>query len=149
MHRFLLAGLLVFATPSVAQPLPDTAENRAALAQRLGELEAPNIEQGIADMIAGVEQGVPPAERQAFRSRLGALFNYELVRRYSDAVTAREMSTEELEALIAFYSTPLGHSVMLKMPQLARDTVPGINALMRDALGRLATEPPPHGGSSL
>src|SRR3954463_4261320 len=149
MHRFLLAGLLVCATPSVAQDVADTAENRAALAQRLGDLPAPNIEQGVADMIASVQQGGAPAQRKAFRSRLGALFNYELVRRYSDAVAAREMSTEELEALIAFYSTPLGHSVMLKMPQLPRDTLPGITALMRDALGRLATEPPPHGGSSL
>jgi len=149
MLRFLLAVLLVSAAPALAQPLADTPENRARLARQLGEIEAPNIQQGVADMIATVERGVPPAKRATFLSRLGPLFNYETVRRYSDEVAAREMSTEELGALIAFYSTPLGHSVMLKMPQLARDTLPGINALMRDALGHMATEPSPPDDTSL
>lgn len=149
MLRFLVAVLLVSAAPALAQPLADTPANRARLAQQLGEIEAPNIQQGVDDMIANVERGVPPAQRATFRSRLATLFNYEMVRRYSDEVAAREMSTDELEALIAFYSTPLGHSVMLKMPQLARDTLPGISALMRDALGRLAAEPSPPDGTRL
>ena len=149
MHRFLLVALLVAAVPAAAQGLPDTADNRAALAHQLSDLEAPNIRQAVGEMISGVEQGVAPPERAIFRKRLDTLFNYELVRHYTDEVTAREMSTDELAALIAFYTSPVGHSVMLKMPQLARDTVPGISGLLRDALARLAAQPPPPAGSSL
>ena len=134
--RVPLTIMLMLAMPAMgfAQDLTDTPERRAVLARDLGDIEAPNIRRAITDMIDGLEQAAPPEQRPQFRAHLESFITYDAVRRYSDAAVAKDMTTEELAALIAFYSSPMGYQVMLKLPVLARDTGALIQSLVEQAL---------------
>ena len=137
--RVLLMIMLMLALPApgFAQDLTDTPERRAALAKDLGDIEAPNIRRAITDMMDALEQNVPLDQRQRFRTHLESLITYDTVRHYSDSAVAKDMTPDELTALIAFYNSPIGHQVMLKLPLLARDTGALIQSLVEQALRQL------------
>jgi hypothetical protein len=143
MRALLIMLLLALPVPSSAQAMSDTPEQRAALAKDLGDIEAPNIRRAMADMMDALEQNVPLDQRPRFRTHLESLITYDTVRRSSDSAVAKNMTADELTALIAFYRSPIGHEVMLKLPLLARDTGALIQSLVEQALRQLPTDSEP------
>jgi hypothetical protein len=137
MRGLVVILMLALPLPGFAQQISDTPENRATLAKDLGDIEAPNIQRSITDMMDSMEQGVPPDQRPAFRSQIERIITYDAVRQYSDLAAAKDMTSDELAALIAFYSSPVGHSVMLKLPSMARDTVSLLQSLIEQALWQI------------
>jgi hypothetical protein len=137
MRGLVIILMLALPLPGFAQQLSDTPENRAALAKDLGDIEAPNIQRSITDMMDSMEQGVPPDQRLAFRTQIERIITYDAVRQYSDLVAAKDMTSDELAALIAFYSSPVGHSVMLKLPLIAQDTVSLLQSMIEQALWQI------------
>jgi hypothetical protein len=142
MRELLIILMLAFPLPGLAQQMSDTPENRAALAKDLGDIEAPNIQRSLADMMDSIEQGVPLDQREGFRTQIESLITYDIVRHYSELVATRDMTTDELQALINFYSSPAGHSVMLKLPLVAKDTVSLMQSLIGQALWQITHQIP-------
>ena len=122
-----------------AETSSDTPESRMAAAQKLVDLQWPETKRSILDMLQSYEAVVPPEHRQEVQDSFTRNFDFEEVRGYSAAVLAKDLSLEEIEAMITFYSSPLGRSVMTKMPQVMQDTIPVVQGMMMKALKR----PPP------
>jgi hypothetical protein len=143
MRALLIMLMLGLPAMSFAQDLTDSPEHRAALAKDLGDIEAPNIRRAMTDMLDALEQNVPLDQRPRFRAQLESLITYDTIRRYSDSAVAKDMTADELTALIAFYRSPIGHEVMLKLPLLARDTGALIQSLVEQALRQMPTDRAP------
>ena len=141
MRRVLpLAATLLSLLALQASAQPDTSELRMQLANRLVELQWPQTEESLAATIDSYEIQLPPGSRREFRASFDRAFDRQQVRRYSALVIAKDMSAEEISALLAFYASPAGHAVMLKMPQVLRDTVPMMQMLLSNAMRRLPNE---------
>ena len=143
LRALLLMLLLALPATGFAQDVADTPERRAALAKDLGDIEAPNTKRAISDMLSSLERSAPPDQQARFRTYLESVITYDKVRLYSDSINAKEMTADELAALIAFYSSPVGHAVMLKMPLVAQDTGALIQSLVGEALGGTRGRQPP------
>ena len=151
MRGLLVFLMLALPLPALAQHVPDTPDNRAALARNLSDLEEPNMRHAIEDMMSQLELGVPPDRRLEFRAVMGSLVTYERIKAFSDAVVAQDMTADEITALIAFYSSPAGHAVMLKLPLIGRDTESLIQSLIAQALTQITSvgQPPLPRGAPL
>jgi hypothetical protein len=125
--------------------VPDTPERRAQLAQQLVDLQWPETKRSIIGMVQGYENLVPPDQRPEFRANFDRLFDFEQVRRYSALAIAKDLTAEEIGALVDFYGSPLGHSAMTKMPQVMQDTIPFVQTMLMNTLKQMpdALRPPP------
>lgn len=117
----LCLGLLV-AAPAVAQD--SDAARRLQLAEQYVEL---SLGDNIAKLVAGIiEEELAAApdmtdrERQWMRTNMPPMILEAIDRMAADMapIYAETFTVEELEALVAFYGTPLGQSVATKEFQL-------------------------------
>jgi hypothetical protein len=136
------ALVLLLSLAAAAQPL-DTPERRAALAQQLVDAQWPETKRSILGMVEGFESQIPPEQRPAFQANFDRLFDFEQVRRVSAQALAKDLTADELAALVQFYSSPLGHSAMTKMPQVMQDTLPLVQSLMMNTLKQMPPPSPP------
>ena len=113
----LLAMALAFGATTAARAEGDDARRRLALAREYVELaQGPNLEKSIRDASESELANTPglTAEQSAWMQETGADILTRLVVGMIDDVTqavADVYTIEELEALVAFYRTPIGHSL--------------------------------------
>lgn len=140
-----VAVALFLSLPARAQPAADTPEHRAELAQQLVDLQWPETKRSIMAMVEGYENLVPPDQRQEFQANFDRMFDFEQVRRFSALAIAKDLTAEEIAALVAFYGSPLGHSAMTKMPQVMQDTIPFVQTMLMNTLKQMPAplRPPP------
>jgi hypothetical protein len=149
MFRFVpalaLSCGLALAAPALAQ---DTREARLAVAQTyidatLADMDMPalirTMYQPILDQIAS--SGTRLTQGQI--DRIDALYQQEMgppmlnIMQQQAGIMADLFTLEEIETLARFYNTPVGRSVMQKLPQLVQAQQPAILAMVQNAMPRL------------
>lgn len=149
MKKYLLgAALFLSAAAALAAPPSEESLERLMQVQHVDKMldemfaKLPALtmnqvqEQGILDQVpADKRQAVKAATERylekmaadirspAFTGRFKALFVAEAAKTYTQ---------EEVDALIAFYSTPVGQSVLAKQPQFFERFMPAVNLLSRE-----------------
>ena len=99
------AAFFAVALPATAPRAQDSIERRLAAAHRYAMVaDIPNLIDGMARQMAMVD----------------AMVNH--------------FTSAELEALAGFYGTPLGKSILRKMPEYMGEVMPAINEIMIDRL---------------
>jgi hypothetical protein len=152
MRRLALACALTLACvlPAAAQTA-DTREARleaarAHVALTLEDLDMPalirTMYQPVIDQLAAGGQALREdqiaAIDQLYQSTMA-----EPLRRImaeQDQIMADLFTLEEIEALAAFYASPLGRQVMTKLPQMVEAQQPQILAMVQTELPRLIPE---------
>lgn len=117
--------------------IANTDENRMKLARQLIDVQSTEMKRSMNQMVDSFEQSMPPEFREQFRAAFGKVFDFDQAQQYSAMVMAKDLSADELSALITFYSSPVGHSAMTKMPQVMQDTLPFMRAVMEQAMRQL------------
>ena len=133
---------------------PALADDRLDLAQQYTQL--PGVQSMIDDMFspetmsAQVRATLPPGLNlsEGKMARIGQLLSREMnkIRPDLEAImtttSAEQFTAEELEALIAFYSTEHGASVMSKMPAMMQNVMaqlaPQMQIMQQNTAGEIA-----------
>lgn len=151
MQRSLFAVLVGVVLLYVTPALSDTREERLAAARAYSELALEEYDHSsaisslwkpVADHAEAL--GQPLSKEQL--ERLDALFQdvmaepWRQVIREQDEVLADLMTLEEIEALVAFYSSAEGRAVMRKMPQLMNAQREQIDLLLQQKADQLAEQ---------
>lgn len=147
MRRLALTALAVvaFSLPALAQ---DTRETRLAraqdyVAQSMMDLD---LEAVVRSMYRPVLDQVAASGRQLSQDqidRIDALYMATMleplraIMMQQDQVMADLFTLEEIEALLAFYTSPVGRSVMTKMPQLMEVQQPAILNMVQSTMPTL------------
>lgn len=125
------AAFFVVALPATAPRAQDSIERRLAAAHRYAMVaDIPNLIDGMARQIA---MNFPPGERPSFIAFMVGLDIVRLEVAMVDAMV-NHFTSAELEALAGFYGTPLGKSILRKMPAYMGEVMPAINEIMIDRL---------------
>lgn len=114
----LAAAWLGLAAPAAAQDAPGEAR-RLALAERYLEItQGENLRKTISTYFeeAFAKSEMPADQRGWLTQNMAVAFDQAMQATFADVTddVADLFSTEELEAMIAFYDTPLGHSITEK-----------------------------------
>lgn len=147
MRRLALTALAVvaFSLPALAQ---DTRETRLAraqdyVAQSMMDLD---LEAVVRSMYRPVLDQVAASGQQLSQDqidRIDALYMATMleplraIMMQQDQVMADLFTLEEIEALLAFYTSPVGRSVMTKMPQLMEVQQPAILNMVQSTMPTL------------
>lgn len=147
MRRLALTALAVvaFSLPALAQ---DTRETRLAraqdyVAQSMMDLD---LEAVVRSMYRPVLDQVAASGRQLSQDqidRIDALYMATMleplraIMMQQDQVMADLFTLEEIEALLAFYTSPVGRSVMTKMPRLMEVQQPAILNMVQSTMPTL------------
>lgn len=141
MRRLALAAALCLATAIPLHAQEDTREARLAVAEEYVEATLADM-----DMAAVVRtmymplveqfraQGMPISDAQV--AELDALYQAEMsgpmtqIMRQQPATMADIMTLEEITALRDFYATPVGRSVMLRLPEILSAQQPQIMGMV-------------------
>ena len=92
--------------------------------------DIPNLIDGMARQMA---MNFPPGERPSFIAFMVGLDIVRLEVAMVDAMV-NHFTSAELEALAGFYGTPLGKSILRKMPAYMGEVMLAINEIMIDRL---------------
>lgn len=147
MRRLALTALAVvaFSLPALAQ---DTRETRLAraqdyVAQSMMDLD---LEAVVRSMYRPVLDQVAASGQQLSQDqidRIDALYMATMleplraIMMQQDQVMADLFTLEEIEALLAFYTSPVGRSVMTKMPRLMEVQQPAILNMVQSTMPTL------------
>jgi hypothetical protein len=141
MRLLTLALCATLATGALA----DTRDARLAAARAYVEMSAADIDidgmmramyRPVLDQLAG--QGINPGPNQI--DEIHALYTEIMaqplldIMRAQDEIMADLLTLEEIEALASFYATPLGRSVMTKLPQMIEAQQPQIMGLLETTM---------------
>ena len=91
----------------------DTKENRTKEAARY--LKALPPAEFVGDMIFNMAQGLPANQRKEFIDKMTQNFDFDAVGKVTMDSLVRHLTTAELAAMAAFYSSPVGKSAMKKI----------------------------------
>ncbi len=106
----------------------DTAPNRAALAERLVEVQ--DMDKLFRDTMANMAKEFPENERAKFLDYANNAFDLTELRAVTIDAMARHFTTGELTRLVEFYGSPVGRSINRKMAAYTADVMPEITLLV-------------------
>jgi uncharacterized protein len=124
-----------------AKALPDNQENRLAEAKRFMEIMPPKeLLQGLATRVA---PSIPEKDRKMFVE----MMNSKTIEQSADKITldalVKHYTTGELQAMVAFYGSPEGHSAYKKFPAYMADIMPQIQQEVKKAMDEAQKQQPP------
>jgi hypothetical protein len=139
MRRSLVAFfLLALATCSSAMAIEDTPENRAAQADYYLQIMPPR------DLLEDLSEKVAASLPAEFRADYKAMMTKHLdIHAYTQVIRSalvKHFTAEEIKALVDFYRSPLGKSVMSKFGTAMADATPAIQALLVKAVAAAQKE---------
>lgn len=151
-HPFRLPALalvaVLFALPAAADDARDT---RVAAAQRYIAVSMEGMD--IAAMVRSMYQPIIDQLTQGGQhlseaqvAELDALYQANMqeplrqIMHDQDEVMADLFTLEEIEALTDFYASPVGHSVMMKLPEMLALQQPQIMAMVQGTIPRMMPE---------
>lgn len=128
MYRFLLTCVLLMAlsVPAMAQ------EDTAALAGRVADVMP--MDKQVEDFVNALREILPEERRDAFAAIVRKNVNAKVLR--NDAIKAlmATFTPAEMQAMLTFYATPEGQSVMSKMDQFGKALQPAVDARIKTAM---------------
>ena len=132
----LMMIAIVLATPARAED-PGSEAKRYELAREMHKLR-PTRDQVYA-AIDQMAQAQPESEREAFRTAMRNILNYEAIEKISIDAMAETYSEKELTAMVEYYSKPEALSAAQKDPQYAQKVYPEIVRMLDQAMMRVRT----------
>lgn len=119
---------------------PDTPEARRALAERYIAIVETTV--SVLNTLEAIAAALPlPAEsREGFVGALHREIRWPAIVEWQVAAFAARMTVPELEALIAFVSTPAGTSALGKLAALNAEAAPVLAAELQRAIARALEE---------
>lgn len=109
------------ATPSAEQPIP--APIRAKILEVLRLTDSAELGRQMMDQLLATFEGSTPGVPDEFWSGLRAELDTDALIELIVPIYARHLTEAELDALIAFYSSEHGRSVVRKMPQVMQESM--------------------------
>jgi hypothetical protein len=132
---FLLAAFLLLAIPAHAQDSDVNA--RLELARRMHDIRPTETQVNAAIDQAAAQQ--PEESREAFRTAMRKVLNYKAIEQTSIDAMAKVYTTEELKAMVEYYSKPEARSAGEKEQEYAKIVYPEIIRLLDQAVMRVKT----------
>ena len=124
---FSIGLLLVFSAFTLSAQAQDTSGNRLAAAYRYAKVA--DIPKMINDMIQQMALNYPENTRQSFIQFMSTM-DILRVETVMISAMAQHFTVDELEMLEDFYGSPIGKSVMKKMPEYMATVMPSLQAMM-------------------
>ncbi len=150
LNILLLAAVL--ASPVVAQAAeappataeapkqdPATLDKRMELSKQWHKIMPVSVREQVNSAIDEVTRTLPDNEREAFRTNLRSILNYQAIEKISTDAVAEVYTVTELEAMIEYYSKPEGKSAQLKFDSYAGKVYPEITRMLDQAIMRVRT----------
>ena len=124
---FSIGLSLVLSALTLPAQAQDTAGNRLAAAYRYAKVA--DVSKLVSDMIQQIALNYPEDKRQRFIQFMNTMDVLRLETIMVSAM-AQHFTVDELELLADFYGSPIGKSVMKKMPQYMATVMPSIEAIL-------------------
>lgn len=125
MRFVLAAGLLaaLLAAPCGAQETPTESPKRPVILKLMQITRSAELGVQMRDqMLAQIKQISPEAPAELL-DELGSMFDPAELQEATVPIYERNFSLEELEALVAFYESPLGETLLTKMPAVMQEAL--------------------------
>jgi hypothetical protein len=139
MRRFMItAAFVLMATVAISGESPDTPETRKLAAEKYIQVTdfAALWDSGLR---AGV-QGLPEDRREEVIAMAKKHIRIDALQSYMLAAMVKTFTTQELEALAAFYGSSEGKSAMAKFGTYMSDLLPAVQAEMVRAVTEMQAE---------
>lgn len=122
--RILILFIVFFSQITFASELPDTYGNRMAAARKY--LDVVSMKDLMRDSINENSKNFPMDLRPVYIKYMLSSVRIEVIEAAALASMAQRFSLEEINALVAFYGSRSGQSVMRKMGNYMGDVMPVI-----------------------
>ena len=121
------------ATVAAAQSNPpDTMDNRRMLAQHYADVTMPVM---LEDVKEGTTKNIPAGpQRDRVRKLLNEVLTIETLEEIAIPAMVRHFTVEELSALIEFYQSPVGNSILRKFGAFTADIQPAVMEIVLEAV---------------
>lgn len=132
--RFILLGTALCTTIFMPHALAQEGDNKTRkieLAQQYSEIIP--FDKEVEKSIEQIAMQVPVAQRTQFRTILQQNINANQLETASETALIDIFTEAELEAMIEFYGTPEGKSIMEKMPEYQSRLQPVLQAMVQEA----------------
>ncbi|MEZ5751651.1 MAG: DUF2059 domain-containing protein [Paracoccaceae bacterium] len=140
-----LACILALTLPAAAQ---STRDERLVIAREymnatLADLDTERLLQSMYNPLLGQIEASGQRITDAQRTQVAELYRQEILPQMMDIMSSQDevmadlFTLEEITALRDFYATPLGRSVMSKLPAIIEIQQPQIMAMVQGTLPRL------------
>lgn len=123
---FTALGLLSIASAYSAEQQGDTLETRKVAAEKYAVVA--NAQKMLDDTFVALSQKIPEEERAPFLELSKKHVRTKALESLMVAAMIKNFTTQELEALAAFYGSPEGQSVLAKFPTYMADILPLVQA---------------------
>lgn len=116
---------------------PDMIAKKVELAQKMHQIR-PTRDQ-VDSAIEQAALGMPEPERAPFIAAMKSVLNYNAIEKISVDAMAETFTLPELEAMVAYHSTPEAQSISKKMPQWAMKVQPEVVRMIDSAMMKVRT----------
>ncbi len=124
---FSIGLSLVLSALTLPAQAQDTAGNRLAAAYRY--VKVADVSKFLNNMIQQIALNYPEDKRQHFIQFMSTM-DFSHLETVMVSALAQHFTVDELELLADFYGSPIGKSVMKKMPQYMATVMPSIEAIL-------------------
>ncbi len=107
------------APPAKAEPAPDPAVLTQAAAEKYYEIS--EFEKMVEKSLEPMLGSLSPEQVTEFRTLLAAMFRKEDLKKQVISATARHFELAEINAMVDFYGSPVGRSILGKMPAYTKE----------------------------
>lgn len=130
MKQFIFASILLLSTTSFAQ-ISDTSDNRTELAKEVVRLSHPE---------AGYQTLINNMNKNPITAKALAGYTLDDIALVAERVMAKHFTTRELQAMVNYYSSPEGISIVGKTKDfqkgMAAEIQEEMRLLLQEALGK-------------
>jgi hypothetical protein len=124
-----------------AKSLPDNPENRLVEAKRFMEIMPPK------ELLQGMAQRIAPSIPEKDRKMVMEVMNGKDIEQSANKITldalVKHYTAGELQAMVAFYGSPEGHTAYKKFPAYMADIMPQIQQEVKKAMVEPQKQQPP------
>ena len=116
MRLYLVLFCALWVAISVAAHAQDASDEaeRAALAEKLGTIKP--VREQVQSAVEQIVRTTPPDQQALFRARMLDSVDFNALEKVSADAMAEIFTAEELEAMIAYFGSEEGRSIIEKMP---------------------------------
>ena len=126
MIRVVILAAILFAAVHAPASAQDTPAARTVAAERYADLM--EVDKATGDAIQDYAQRVRPDRREAFVQHMARTVDQKKIRAAAVDAMVQVFTLEELNAAVAFWSSPAGRSMSAKLPKYQATFVPGMVA---------------------
>jgi hypothetical protein len=143
LMTILLVVLASACTSQPAKPLPDTPENRTAVAKRY--LEAMPPKEMLREVANRVGPKFPENEQQIFKQVMASPAMEKAAYCITLEALVKNFTVGELQAMVDFFGSPEGQAAYKKFGMYMSETIPLIQQEVKDSMAALKKQQTPPG----